>query len=170
MLFNKLGSLIVPQHVVEDQQPPEAFVRKLQRTFGPDMHVEWNPRKQRWVIEQCVQHHGSDLPNEHGIVPHTQLCRKVYAWLVRDESDDSFMSLCDRVIEKLHEKETYRQFGTGEAALARWRQHSKEFDDAQAAKQRAMIHDVIRHSRKDNRTIVNKFVEMFRRHDMRPNK
>lgn len=167
MLMNKSASgLVVPQHLIEDQTPPNDFMRKLQAAFGPDMHCEWNHKKQRWVIEVCDKHNGS--AEGDGFVKHTHLCQRYYAWLVRDEETDEYMPLCDRVIEKLHEKETWRKYGTGEAALERFRQESKSFDDDQANNQRKMISDVMQHARKENRVTFNKFLDLFRRHDMRP--
>jgi hypothetical protein len=169
-MFGQLGKLLVPQSYREDQKPSEGFVRKLQSIFGTDLHVEWNPKKMKWVIEQCIQHSFLNADVGDGITHHNHLCQRIYVWLVRDEATDEFMPLCDRVIEKLHEMETYRQFGTGEAALARFRQASKDFDDEQAKKIRESARDMAAHSRKFNRTTWNKFYELFRRHDMRENK
>jgi hypothetical protein len=171
MLMNQsAGGLLVPQHLVEDQKPPSSFVRRLQGVFGPSMHIEWNMRKQRWVIEECVGHHGSDQSNVDGVVVHTHLCARVYAWLVRDEETDSYMPLCDLVIEKLHEKETYRKYGTGEAALERFRLESARLDDEQKQKEEAFRKDVMKHNRKDNRKQWNWLYTMMKRHDMRQNK
>jgi hypothetical protein len=172
VIFNRAASgLSVPQHLVEHQEVPAEFMRRLQSIFGRDMHVEWNPKKQRWVIEVCARHNGSDQPNEHGFVAHTHLCGRYYAWMVQDDDTKEYMPLCDRVIEKLHEKDTSRKYGTGEAALARFRQESKDFDDAQKARDASLARDVIRHSSRDNRSTMNKFIDLFKRHDVtRPNK
>lgn len=169
MLFDKIGSIIVPQRFAEHQDPPSGFVRKLQSIFGPDMHVAWNGRKKRWVIEQCVGHNGSDQPNADGVVAHTHLCSRTYVWLVAGEESD-YMPLGDRVIEKLHEKETYRKYGTGEAALERFRRESRNFDEEQQQKQRERSREILRQNSKDNRTYWNKLKMLFERHSMQPNR
>jgi hypothetical protein len=160
MLFGKIkgSSLVVPQHLVEDRTPDEAFVKRLKAAFGPELHVEWNPKRQRWVIEQCIAHSGP-------IGVHTHLCNRVYVWLVRGD-DNEYMPLCERVIEKLREMETYRKYGTGEAALARFVQESKDFDKEQAYKQKVAAQEQMKYARTHNRTTWNKFWTLFRRHNM----
>ena len=169
MILNRLGSLFVPQALIEDQTPPESFVRKLQKTFGPEMHVEWNPRKKRWVIEQCVAHNAT-IGQRNGITVHNHLCGRIYVWLVRDENDDSFMPLCDRVIVKLQEIDTTRKYGVGEAALERFRRESNNIDEERQKKFKESVRETMRYSIKHNKSYFNKFFTLFQRHDLRPNK
>lgn len=156
-------------------EPSARFVKQLQSIFGRDLHVSWHVKKQRFVIEQCIEHHADPVPNEDGVVVHNHLCRRIYVWLVRDEDDGTeaggYMPLGDRVIQKLHEMETYRKYGTGPAALARFRAESAAFDRDQAAKKKEDAHDVFQYLKRHNRIVRNKLRTMMSRHDwLRPHK
>jgi hypothetical protein len=164
------GGLLVPAHVVENREPPRDFVRRLQSIFGRDMHVTWHVGKRKFVIEQCIEH----FPNgegPEGLVIHNHLCRRVYVWLVRDEETNEYMPLTDRVIQKLHEMETYRKYGTGPEALARFRAESAAFDRDQKTKQKEDAHGVFQYLKRHNRIVRNKLKTMMGRHDwLRPHK
>lgn len=156
--------LFVSPEVAANRTPPSDFVKRLQNIFGKSMHVEWNPRKNKWVIEECIGHNGEVMAT------HGHLCRRVYVWLVRDEDTDEYMPLNERVIDKLHSMETARRYGTGEAALQRFLIESRNFDENKKQKDEALARETMIHSRKSNRTTFNKFMDLFRRHDLRPNR
>jgi hypothetical protein len=163
------GGLIVPAHVVENREPPKEFLRHLQSIFGRDMHVTWHVGKRKFVIEQCVNHQAG--PMQDGVLVHTHLCQRVYVWLVRDEETNGYMPLTDRVIQKLHEMETYRKYGTGPEALARFRTESAAFDRDQAAKKKEDAHGIFQYLKRHNRIVRNKLKTMMGRHDwLRPHK
>jgi hypothetical protein len=163
--------LIVPAHVIENREPPKEFVKRLQLIFGRDLHVTWHVMKKRFVIEQCIEHCGSRAESADGVVVHTHLCRRVYVWLVRDEATNEYMPLGDRVIAKLQEMETYRKYGTGPEALARFRAESASFDRDQAVKKKEDAHGVFQYLKRHNRIVRNKLKTMMGRHDwLRPHK
>jgi hypothetical protein len=165
------GSLLVPESCLDDRAPSQEFLKRLQTTFGRDLHVTWHVKKRRFVIEQCVQHHANPDPNENGILVHTHVCNRIYVWLVRDEATDEYMPLGDRVIAKLQEMETYRKYGTGPEALARFRAESAAFDRDQAQKQKEDAHSVFEYLKRHNRIVRNKLKLMMARHDwLRPHK
>jgi hypothetical protein len=163
--------LLVPAHVLENREPPRAFIKQLQTIFGRDLHVTWHAKKQRFVIEQCIEHCGSRAQEDDGLVLHTHLCRRIYVWLVRDEATDEYMPLGDRVIAKLQEMETYRKYGTGPEALARFRAESAAFDRDQAQKQKEDAHATFQYLKRHNRIVRNKLKMWMGRHDwLRPHK
>jgi hypothetical protein len=166
----QLGKLIVPESYLDDLKPSRDFLRRLQQTFGADLHVTWHRKKQRFVIEQCTEHNASPTRLD-GILEHTHVCRRIYIWLVRDEATNEYMPLGDRVIAKLQEMETYRKYGVGEQALARFRAESAAFDRDQAAKKKEDAHGVFQYLKRHNRIVRNKLKTMMGRHDwLRPHK
>jgi hypothetical protein len=166
----QLGKLIVPESYLDDLKPSRDFLRRLQQTFGADLHVTWHRKKQRFVIEQCTEHNASPTRLD-GILEHTHVCRRIYVWLVRDEATNEYMPLGDRVIAKLQEMETYRKYGVGEQALARFRAESAAFDRDQAAKKKEDAHGVFQYLKRHNRIVRNKLKTMMGRHDwLRPHK
>jgi hypothetical protein len=169
--LTQLGSLLVPESAVRNIEPSQQFLKQLQSIFGRDMHVTWHATKQRFVIEQCIEHNANPCLNPEGVLSHTHLCRRIYVWLVRDEETDEYMPLCDTVIAKLHEKETYRQYGTGPAALARFRAESAAYDRDQAKKTKEDAHETFAYLKKHNRIVRNKLKMWMGRHDwLRPHK
>jgi hypothetical protein len=166
----QLGKLIVPESYLDDLKPSRDFLRRLQQTFGADLHVTWHRKKQRFVIEQCTEHNASPTRLD-GILEHTHVCRRIYVWLVRDEATNEYMPLGDRVIAKLQEMETYRKYGVGEQALARFRAESAAFDRDQAAKKKEDAHGVFQYLKRHNRIVRNKLKNMMAQHDwLRPHK
>ena len=164
------SGLTVPQSCISFIS--DSFVKSLQSIFTPDLCVSWNERKQRYVIEQCIEHQGSSFPNPEGVVEHSHLCRRIYVWLVRDEENgDCYMPLSQRVIEKLHEMETYRKYGTGPDALRRFREESARFDADQAQRQREQAHETMQYAKRHNRISRNRLKLWMERFDwLRPNK
>jgi hypothetical protein len=156
------GSLLLNSNTVENQEAPEWFYKKLQSVLGKDLHVEWNHRRGRWVVEQCVQHYA---PTEK----HSHVCSRVYVWLVQGDGSE-FMPLGDRVIEYLQSIETTRKYGTGEAALSRFLQESKNFDEQQKNDAKLRTQEAMTYARKHNKFEWNKFWTLFKRHSMKPNK
>jgi hypothetical protein len=164
--------LVVPATCVdENRTPPSWFLRKMQETFAKDMLITWHKKKQRWVIEQCIEHHPGAL-FVNGVQEHSHLCRRIYVWLVRHENNgDAYMPLSERVIERLHEMETYRKYGTGPNALAKFRAESAAFDREQEKKKRENAHEIFRYLKRHHRVVRNKLKLLMERHDwLRPNK
>lgn len=169
--LSQFGSLVVPQHYIDGQGVSQSFVKQMQSIFGKDLHASWHAKKRRFIIEQCVEHYRTTAVNADGVVIHDHTCRRSYVWLVRDEATDEFMPLGDRVIQKLHEMETYRQFGTGPEALKRFQAWSAATDQEQAAKKKEEAHGTFQYLRRHNRIIRNKLKILMGRHDwLRPNK
>jgi hypothetical protein len=91
--------------------------------------------------------------------------------MVRDEATNEYMPLGDRVISKLQEMETYRKYGAGPEALARFRAESAAFDRDQAVKKKEDAHGVFQYLKRHNRIVRNKLKTMMGRHDwLRPHK
>jgi len=90
---------------------------------------------------------------------------------VRDEATNEYMPLGDRVIAKLQEMETYRKYGTGPEALARFRAESAAFDRDQAKKTKEDAHSTFEYLKRHNRIVRNKLKMWMARHDwLRPHK
>ncbi len=169
--LTQLGSLVVPKRYVENIEPSQEFIKRLQTTFARDMHVSWHVKKQRFVIEQCIEHYAAAGLNEHGVLVHDHRCRRIYVWLVRDEETDEYMPLGDRVIQRLHEMETYRKYGVGPDALKRFRAESAAFDADQKQRQKEEAHGVFQYLKRHNRIVRNKLKNMMGQHDwLRPHK
>jgi hypothetical protein len=159
-----LGRLLVPEGTVHDMKPSPAFVKRLQSAFDRDLHVTWHVKKQRFVIEQCVEHHSGQALNSDGVLVHDHTCRRIYVWLVQGEQED-YMPLGDSVIAHLQEMETYRRYGTGPAALERFRQESASFDREQERKRKEEAHSVFQYLKRHNRIVRNKLKLMMQKHD-----
>lgn len=155
-------SLLLNASTLESREAPEGFYNRLQEILGSDLHVEWNHRRERWVVEQCIEHHAPTKKHSH-------LCRRIYVWLVQGDGNE-FMPLGDRVVEHLQSIETSRKYGTGEAAYSRFVQESRDFDQKQANDARLRSQETMKYARQHNKFEWNKFWTMFKRHSMKPNK
>jgi hypothetical protein len=141
---------------------PESFVQRL-LSFDKDLYVTWNKNKNRWVIEQCIEHHSGRREHDH-------TCKRIYVWLVQDSEGD-MMPLCDRVFDKLGEMRKFTdQFGDGPKSIERFLKFTEEcqakLDSTRDRKMREMARD----NSKDNKRQLGLVRDLMMRHDMRPNR
>ncbi len=137
----------------------EEFQTRLRR-FDPTLLVSWNPRRGKWVIEQCVGHHGG--------AGHSHLCERIYVWMVQTEKGDP-MPLGDHVLQKLASIDNAKRgFGPEhrEAFIRSLNDEQLELD----RKREAEIEDVFHHNSRFNRPQLAKAWNLIQRHDLRVNR
>ena len=139
---------------------PAEFLTRL-ATFDPTLYVEYNPKRHRWVIEQCVEHFAAGTA-------HTHICRRIYVWLVQDP-DGNYLSLdhADRIFEELARRDTQRagyaptpeglKKFLADADYGLQREHEKI--DSEIAKQPKL-------ARKDNWLSMNRLKLMLDKHGL----
>src|ERR1043165_5149069 len=136
-----LGGLYLPSDVLSDQRTPgEDFVGQL-RAFDPRLIVTWNRRKNRWLIEECMQH-----AIEAPIEGHCHLCRRSYVWLVQDP-DGGYMPLCSRIIEELKGMDVCRKFGSPEGVV----KAMDKIDRKNQAAEKKHVREHIQNQKRDNK-------------------
>ncbi len=147
--------------VIGDAIPaaPETFLRRM-RQLDPSLHLSWNGRKHKWLIEQCIEHHAAGALHDH-------TCRRVYVYLVQAENGDP-MPLSERVLDKLKEIDTQRQ-GYGPDRLEAWRRDRMNEQLELEARRNEEMRDAIRHSSRYNRRQLLRAVTLMGRHDLRVN-
>lgn len=89
---------------------PESFKQQL-RSYDPTLHVEWNSRKMRFVIQQCVQHHAPTSD-------HNYLCERIYVLLVQDP-EGCMMSLGEAVMNMIKARDVTKA-GYGPNDREKW--------------------------------------------------
>jgi hypothetical protein len=144
--------------------PDADFVQRL-REFDNDLTVFWNPRRERWCIEQCIEH---DSFNADGT--HSNLCRRIHVKLVQD-ADKEMMPLCQRVIDGLAEDRKFtEQFGEGPQSLERFHKYVADLEAEDKAKRERKRQEIMRDNAKDHKRQLEAVRHLMQQHDMRPNR
>lgn len=144
--------------------PDEGFIQRL-LSFDKDLTVGWNKLKNRWVIEQCIEHHGGYGSR------HSYLCRRAYVWLVQDEDGD-MMPLCERVMSKLREMRAYSESfgGQTERGLRNFKQYTDSVETELRAERERKMHAVMQEAARDGKRQLEQVRHLMQQHDMRPNR
>jgi hypothetical protein len=135
-------------------RPSERFIEKL-KDFDPKLYVVWNFRKHRWVIEECIEHSVCAPTGWH-----SHLCRRSHVWLVR-EPDDSYLELCDRVIDELKGMNVQRKYGSMENMI----KAMDEIDRKNDEQFRKDLREGIQERKKDNKRQLEHAITLIDRHD-----
>lgn len=153
-----LTDKVDPRHM--DQRIPDWFKRKLHQE-DPILYITWNKIRERWVLNQCVQH-CPDAPTNW----HCHRCRLDPFWMCQEE-DGSYMEISDRIIEKARAMNIDRRFGGVEGLI-------KAMDENDRKKEEQHRKDVKSHiegHKKDEKRNLQRAIDLMERHDwMRPNK
>lgn len=120
---------------------PEQFLRDL-RSYDPSLHVEWNCKKMRFVIQQCIKHHAPTSTHNH-------LCERIYVLLVED-SEHCMMALGSGVMERIRARDVSRA-GYGPDDRERWIADRNAEEQKAQEKIKADQRDVVRHCSRDGR-------------------
>jgi hypothetical protein len=143
---------------------PAEFVERL-RTFDPTLYIEYNPRRHRWVIEQCTQHFAPTAE-------HTHVCRRIYVWLVQDP-EENYLSLdhADRIFEELARRDTERAgYAPGPKGLEQFIGDADYQLQRDGEKRESAIAALPKLARKDSRVSMNRCKLLLEKHSLRPNK
>ena len=129
---------------------PEQFERNL-RAYDPTLLVRWNYKKMRFVIEQCVEHHG---PAEHN-----HLCARIYVLLCQDP-EGCMMSLGDAVMNMLRVRDVSKA-GYGPNDLKQWIGDANAKDEAVRAGIEKKQAEAVKHaSSYGRRQLIRAFNEL----------
>lgn len=148
--------------VLRDEAPkiPPGFAGRLER-LDPSLLLFWNPRKRKWVVEQCVHHYAPTAAHSH-------LCERIYVWMVQSEQGDP-MPLGDHVLDKLRAIDLQRQgFGPGDREKFIRGLNAEQLELER--KRDAEIADIMRHNSRLNRAQLAQAWTLIQRHDLRPNR
>lgn len=130
---------------------PESFVRQL-REYDRTLLVQWNPVKNRFVVQQCIKHHA---PTE----AHNHLCERIYVFLCQD-SEGCMMGLGDAVMNAIKARDVTKA-GYGPEHLQKWIDDRTEEDMKNRERIAVRQADVIRHcSRFNRRQILGAFTQL----------
>lgn len=144
---------------------PADFKAKL-RALDPSLLVRWNQppefskRPPRFVIEQCIGHHGPTAE-------HTHVCQRLYVFLVQD-SDGNMAQLGDWVLEEIKRRDVQRA-GYGPNDLERFCRDNQQEVLAQRAKIEADQADAVKHASKFNRRQLIHALDLMGRHSLEVN-
>lgn len=101
----------------------ETFKREL-RALDPTLLIRWNPRRMRFVIEQCTEHHAPGPEHDH-------LCARIYVLLVQDP-EGGMMSPSSATLEQIKARDVTKA-GYGPGDLQRWTKERAD-EDAETRK------------------------------------
>lgn len=134
---------------------PQWFKDKL-RQFDSKLLVMWNKRKERWVIEECMEHLS-------GQTEHTHLCRRDPFFLLANP-DGSAIDLEDSRIftHWLLKFNIEKRFGGAEGLVAKM----NEIDAANEEKERRDARRAIEDAKKDNKKQLEEAITLIDRHDI----
>lgn len=139
------------------RNPDASFVSRL-HNFDPNLTVGWNTRKNRWMIETCVEHLS-------GKKEHSHLCRRDWV-LTAETPDGDMLPLCDKVLEMVKEKAAYcEQFGGAtEQGLKNYLQHVRNTEAEMKATRERKMRESSRNASRDNRRQLNEARTLMQRH------
>ena len=155
--------LIVVGDAIDRVASPD-FIRRL-REFDPDLTVFWHKPKQRWIIEQCIEHLAPTAEHAH-------VCRRVYVLLVQGDNREYLgLDHADRIFEKLRLIDTRRQgYEPGPAGLEKWKQQQRDERRYEDEKREAAIRELPKQARADNWLSMNRAKLLLDRHSLKLNK
>lgn len=143
---------------------PADFLIRL-AAFDPTLYVEYNPRRHRWVIEQCTEHFAPGIE-------HTHVCRRIYVWLVQDP-ESNYLSLdhAERIFEELARRDTRRAgYAPGPEGLKKFITDADYELERDRQKRESEMAKQPRLARKDNWLSMNRVKRLLERHSLRVNK
>ena len=143
---------------------PAEFLARL-KTFDPSLCIEYNTRRHRWVIEQCIEHFAPTAE-------HTHVCRRIYVWLVEDP-EKNFLSLdhVDGIFEELARRDTLRAgFEPGPEGLKKFIDNAEYIRVKDQEKRDAQARELPKLARKDHFLSMNRCKLLLERHGLRLNK
>jgi hypothetical protein len=147
-----------PRHL--DSSVPDWFKRKLYQQ-DPRLYITWNKIKERWVINECIQH-SATAPHHW----HHQLCR-LNPFFMCQEEDGSYMELGERIFDKIRECDVLRKYGSVENMVKVMEENDRKKDE----QKKKDVHEHIQDRKKDEKRNLQRAVDLMERHDwMRPHK
>lgn len=146
--------MIITPYAV-DRTPPEHFKDRL-RAYDSRLYVQWNSRKERWVVCECIEH-SPMAPSGW----HHHLCRLSPFFLCQDEGG-GYMPLDSAIFDRLNSMDVLRKYGSVENMVKAMDEIDRKAEEAG----RKAVREGIQERKRENKDQLEKAVALMDRHDI----